>query len=189
MLVLTCVMERVEINTGEVITRNVPFRSRNGIIVQEDDVNKFYKNAVDRIEESIAEFQMQGRNWRFREVVKLDINTTVYKPLKGRGYVDLINTLKGKKAIINMKNEDDQCFKWCVTRALNPVEKNPQTITPDLRKQAEKLNLNNINFPASFKDTTTFEKIMVMESMYLVLIKRVKYIYYVAQKVKIVKMI
>jgi len=66
MLVLTCVMERVEINTGEVITTNVPFRSKTEIIIEEDDVNEFYKNAVDKIEESIANFQMQGSNWKFK---------------------------------------------------------------------------------------------------------------------------
>jgi len=158
MLVLTCVMERVEIKTGEVITTNVPFRSKTRIIIEEDDVNEFYKNAVDKIKKSIAKFQMQGSNWRFERVVKLDINTAEYKPLKGKGYNDLIKTLKSKKAIINMKNEDDQCFKWCVTRALNPVEKNPQRITPDLQKQAEELNWNNIDFRASFKDIGTFEK-------------------------------
>ena len=97
MLVLTCVMERVEINTGEVITTNVPSRSRNGIIVEEDDVNQFYENAVDRIEESIDTFQMQRSNWKFERVVKLDINTAEYKPLKGKGYIDLIKTLKSKK--------------------------------------------------------------------------------------------
>ena len=30
--------------------------------------------------------------------------------------------LAAKKAIINLKYEDDECFKWDVTRALNPVE-------------------------------------------------------------------
>ena len=81
MLVLTCVMERVEINTGEVITTNVPFLSKTEIILEEDDVNEFYKNAVDKIKESIATFQMQGSNWRFRRVVKLDINTVMYLSL------------------------------------------------------------------------------------------------------------
>ena len=28
-----------------------------------------------------------------------------------------------------MKNEDDECFKWSVTRALNPVDKNAERIT------------------------------------------------------------
>jgi len=70
-------MERVKIKTGEVITTNVPFRSKTGIIVEEDDVNEFYNNAVHKIEESIAKFQIQGSNWKFRGVVKLDINTAV----------------------------------------------------------------------------------------------------------------
>jgi len=35
----------------------------------------------------------------------------------------------------------------------------------------------------------TLKKIMILESIYLVMMKKVKYIYYVAQKVKIVKMI
>ena len=65
-------MERVEIKTGEVITTNVSFRSKTEIILEATDVNEFYKNAVDKIKESIAKFQMQGSNWRFRRVVKLD---------------------------------------------------------------------------------------------------------------------
>jgi len=108
MLVLTCVMERVEISTGEIITMKFPFLSKTERILEEADVNEFYKNAVVKIKESIAKFQMQGSNWRFRRVVKLDINTAVYKPLKGRGYIVLPKTLKSKKAIINMKNDDDQ---------------------------------------------------------------------------------
>jgi len=122
-------MERTDIKSGEVITANPSFRSKTERILEGDDVNEFYKNAVDKIKESIAKFQMEGSNWRFRGVVKLDINTMVYKPLykplkcKGGAYIDLTKKLKKTKAIINMKNDDDQCFKWCVTRALNPVEK------------------------------------------------------------------
>ena len=46
-----------------------------------------------------------------------------------------------------MKNEDDECFKWCVTRALNPVKRDSERITHDLRKQSEKLNWKGIEFP------------------------------------------
>ena len=48
-----------------------------------------------------------------------------------------------------MKNKDDQCLKWCVTRAMNPVEKHQEQITKRLRMQAEKLNWDNIKWPAS----------------------------------------
>ena len=44
---------------------------------------------------------------------------------------------------MNMKNEDE---KWWNTRALNPVEKDPQNITAKLRKQSEKLNWREFHF-------------------------------------------
>ena len=105
-LVLTCTMERVDIKSGEVITTNAPFCSKTEVILEADDVRKLYENVVDKIKESIAKFQMQGSNWQFRRVVKLDIDTVVYTPLKGKSYIPLPKVLSNKKSIINMMNEN-----------------------------------------------------------------------------------
>jgi len=45
----------------------------------------------------------------------------------------------------NMKrrNEDVQCFKLCIARALNPVKDHPERITGTLEEQAEMLNFKN----------------------------------------------
>ena len=60
---------------------------------------------------------------------------------------------------IRDRNEDDQCFKWAVTRALNPVNRNAERIDKNLRKQAEKqLKWDGIEFPVSLKDIGKFEK-------------------------------
>jgi len=122
------------------------------------DVNELYNNAGDKIKESMASFQMRGSNWRFVAVQKLDINTVQYKPLKGSSYIPRPKYLADKKAIINLKNEDNQCFKWCWARALNPVEKNSQRATEELRKQAEALNGNGITFPVTLKEIDKFER-------------------------------
>ena len=58
---------------------------------------------MDKIMESLASFQMQGSNWRFGRVIKLDINTAVYRPLRGSTYIPLPKKLANKKAIINIK--------------------------------------------------------------------------------------
>ena len=52
-----------------------------------------------------------------------------------------------KKAVINMQNKDDQCFKWAVTRALHPVDNHRERVTAELCKQAETLNWKGIEFP------------------------------------------
>ena len=120
--ILTCAMERVDMKTGEVDSNDFPFLSRTEVILDSTDVSEIYNNAKDKIIESMAAFQMRGSNWRLRAVQKLDINTDVYKPMKGSSYIPLPKYLASKKGIINMKNEDEECFKWCVTRALNPVD-------------------------------------------------------------------
>ena len=52
-----------------------------------------------------------------------------------------------KKAVINMKNDDDECFKWSVTRARHPVEKNAERITKELKKQSEEFDWSELTFP------------------------------------------
>ena len=115
-LILTCTMEKVSILTGDVITKHPPFRSCTEINLDATDVNELYDIATDKIKESMANYQQEGSNLRFVAVEKLDINTVVYKPLKGSSYIPLPGNLANKKAIINLKNTDDECFKWCVAR-------------------------------------------------------------------------
>jgi len=57
-----------------------------------------------------------------------------------------------------MKNQEDQCFKWCIARALNPNENKSERIDKKLKLQAEKLNWKGINFPVSWHDIDKFER-------------------------------
>ena len=63
-----------------------------------------------------------------------------YVPVGGSSYIPLLKFLASKKAIINLKNEDDECFKWAITRALNPVDKNSERIDKELRERSKVLN-------------------------------------------------
>jgi len=157
-LVLTCKMERVSITTGDVITQDIPFVSRTEVNLEATDVNELYNNAVDKMMESMAIFLMGGSGWRFVAVQKLDINTVKYQPLKGSSYIPLPKYLADKKAIINLKNEDNQCFKCCLARALNPVGRDSERVTKELRKQTEDLNWNGITFPVPLNETDKFER-------------------------------
>ena len=161
--ILQCEMEHDDMNTGEVITTwpHPYFHSKNEVILAATDLEEVYDNAVERIKEEMANFQKKGSGWRFKSVIRLDIHTTVYEPLRGNSYIPLPKKLKNKKAIINpQNNEDEECFKWCITRALNyqDGQKNLIRITQYLRRQAEQLNWRNINFPVSLRDICTFEK-------------------------------
>ena len=58
-----------------------------------------------------------------------------------------------------MKNENDEkCFIYCLARWKYPVKKNPQRITPLLKKQCEEFNLDGISFPISWRGIDRFER-------------------------------
>ena len=79
-----------------------------------------------------------------------------YVPLGGSSYIPLPKFLAAKKAIINLRNNDDECFKWAITRALIPVEKNSERIDKKLRKKSEVLNWDGLKFPVNLSDFNKF---------------------------------
>ena len=76
---------------------------------------------------------------------------------KQASWIALPPDLENKKALINMKNEDHMCFKWCITRAKNEVAIHPERITPKLREQAEELNWDGCQFPMAVDKIKYFE--------------------------------
>ena len=62
----------------------------------------------------------------------------------------------------NVKNEDNECFRWCHARLLNPQERNLQRIKKSDREMVQKLNYQGIKFPVNVKD---YAKIEVQNSI------------------------
>ena len=56
-----------------------------------------------------------------------------------------------------MQNEDNECFKWCVLRALNPTDSHPERIDKDLKSKQDTLNMEGIHYPVNFRDIDRFE--------------------------------
>ncbi|XP_072033599.1 uncharacterized protein [Amphiura filiformis] len=81
-----------------------------------------------------------------------------YQPMQGASYIPLPDFLDKKQAIINLKNDDDQCFKWAVTRTLNPVDKNAERIDKKLKAKADLLNWDDIEFPTPLSEIDKFER-------------------------------
>ena len=84
--------------------------------------------------ETLAKFQRQGSSWRIHSVLSLDLHTVKYEPLGFSSYIPLPAFLAAKKAIVNLKNEDDECFKWAIIRALNLVEKTLNMLIENFEK-------------------------------------------------------
>ena len=63
-----------------------------------------------------------------------------------------------KKGLINIKNKDDECFRWCHIRHLNPQTEHPERIKKEDKKMINELNYEEIEFPVSQKHYNKVEK-------------------------------
>ena len=77
---------------------------------------------------------------------------------RGGSYIDSPKWLKDKKATINPINNDDKCFQYAVTLALNldKIRKNPQRISK-IKPFIEQHNWKEIDFPSTSKGWKKFE--------------------------------
>ena len=61
--------------------------------------------------------------------------------------------------MINIQNTDDnECFKWCLVRYLNPADRNPARITKANKDFAKKPDLKDKKFPAKIRDINKIEE-------------------------------
>ena len=160
-LYLNCKMSRSD-RDGLTLIKRFSFHSVGyKIITEATDLHEIYNEMRDEIEEEIQKVeQAEGSGWVFLEVENLTLHTDIWDPIKASSYIDLPEELKNKKALINMKNENDhKCFLWCVLRALNPKDKNAERIDKDLKSKENTLNMSGITYPVNIKeDIKRFEK-------------------------------
>ena len=101
---------------------------------------------------------MRGSEFVYNSVDLLHYNFHKISLNRGGSYIDSPNWLKNKKATINPKNNDDKCFPYPLTVALNyeQIKKDPQRIlkiTPFI----EQYDWKEIDFPSHKKDWKKFE--------------------------------
>ena len=109
-------------------------------------------NAIDKL-------VSEGSGWVIDRIDSHYINVTLYKPLNGSSYIELPTELRNpKKGLINIKNKDDECFRWCHIRHLNPQIEHPVRIKKGDRQMINELNYEGIEFPVSQKRYNKVEK-------------------------------
>ena len=155
-LIFKCYMERSSI-LGETVIKPANFHSNNHINLEGTDEDDIYIIMTERILEKMATFQSGGERVRLYSIIKLELHTTRYNPLRGETWIPLPKELANKKAIINMQNKDNKCFLWCVLRALNPKDNHPERVDKELKLKENTLNMEGIEYPVSLKDIDKFE--------------------------------
>ena len=134
------------------------FNSEVERVMEDTDLDELYGRMMEECLEKMDKFQRKGSGWRFEEVVSININVNPFNPMRAASYFKLPEEIALKKAIINVQNEDNECFKWAVTSAIYQTKVNPERMTKKLRENAARLDWSGIEFPTSLQQIQKFEK-------------------------------
>ena len=149
----------IKYSNNKKILKNGYFNSKADLIINETDIKLAIQTSQQQILNKIAQWISEGSGWTILSIENHYINIVNYDPLKGSSYIKLPQELRNSsKSLINMKNNDNECFRWCHIRHLNPQEKDPQRIKKIDKQYIEKLDYSNIEFPVTVKQINKIEK-------------------------------
>ena len=127
-------------------------------VMEDTDLSELYESMIKECLEKIEVFQKEGSGWTFASVESFDINVDPFNPMRAGSYFPLPKKLAIKKAIINVLNNDNECFKWAVAAAVFQRKKNGHRLNAEMRENAARLNWDGIKFPTTLQQISRFEK-------------------------------
>lgn len=117
------------------------------------------KLSKDHILNIIAKWISEGSGWTIQSVDNHFLNIVQYQLLKGSSYIELpIELRNSMKGLINIKNNDNECFRWCHIRLLNPQDSHSELIKRSDKHYLEKLDYSGIEFPIKINQYNKIER-------------------------------
>ena len=141
------------------IYKTAYFNSKPQTVINDINISEELNLTKEQILNFIAQWISEGSGWTIKSVDSHHINIVKYQPMKGSSYIQLPQELRNSaKGLINLKNNDNECFRWCHIRHSNYQHKYPQRIKKVDKEYIDKLNYEGIEFPVTIKQLNKIEK-------------------------------
>ena len=142
-------------------SRDMHSKSDNIEIMIGADTNEITKNLFNSFLQTYQkglEESMRGSDSAFDYVESLNYIFHKVDLKRSGSYIETPEWIKKKKATINVGNNDDKCFQYSVTAALNydEIKKHHERLNK-LKPFVNKYDWSEINFPSHVGDSKKFE--------------------------------
>ena len=136
-----------------------PFITKPSTVTHKSQTVKAMKVYKEDIIRRIDRFTNVGSGWAVSEIRRHFISIAHYDPLSAEGFIPLPNKIQNSLATINIQNNDDKCFMYCLGRVLDPKpEKNHlERVSKHLKDVCADLGLDKIKMPVSVEDIPKIE--------------------------------
>ena len=143
----------------EVEQVSLAFNSRMITVYNLNDKSEIVTAMIEHMAQQIENPALRNIKFVFDRVLHMDIDFHRLNLTRGSSYVPLPDWLMKKKAIINPKNSDRECFKWALIAAMNweEIGNNPERVSK-LRRYEREFDWSGLEFPLSLRDINKFER-------------------------------
>ena len=120
-------------------------------------IEELFKSFLQKYQEGFKE-SVRGSEFIFDSVDALYYNLNKVSLSRGGSYIDSPKWLANKKATVNPKNNDDKCFQYALTVALNyqQIKDHSERISK-IKPFIDQYNWKEIDFSSHSKDWKKFE--------------------------------
>ena len=108
--------------------------------------------------QKLEDEQLEGSGFVLKGIVNVILEIHKVNDIQSSSYIALPEKYKKNKSIINIKNDDQYCFQWCILAHLCPVEDHKNR-TSSYSVHMNKLNLKGLEFPMKVEDIPKFENL------------------------------
>ncbi len=158
-LVLKGKFRKFHTATGREEFEEITVPSKNKIILREDEIEETIYALLLEINETLESWDNNEGYWHLVNIINVNFKLREYKPLSGSSYIELPEWIYNKKATINIKNEDQKCFKYCLQyhKHKNEITHRPERVSW-YSKWNNDYDFSNIKFPVEVDDIKKFCK-------------------------------
>ena len=120
--------------------------------------NHTQQDTHNTLMQKLDDEQLEGSGFQFQAIEEIILEIYKVNDIQASSYIELPPKYKNSQSIINIKNNDQFCFLWCILAYLFPVEDN-KNITSSYSKHFDKFNLEGLEFPMKVIDIPKFENL------------------------------
>ena len=134
--------------------------SKAETLINESDIDDVFESIYSTVISNTQKSLGKGSDWIIDSVIHHTISISKYNPLAGNSYIKLPKELDHpRKELINIQNTDDnEWFKWCLVRYLNPANHHLARITNTDKEFAKTLDFKDTKFPVKIIDIQKIDK-------------------------------
>lgn len=136
----------------------------------EIETNKFTINNNNDVEDVLADmytffgFKLDDNNYEESGLIYIGVNSLIIKTSLnlsqfGSSFRPLPKIIENKKACLNIQNNDNKCFIWCILADLYPCENNPHRSSNYFSLIDQINGIDQIRFPIRIDDIKKFQKL------------------------------